>query len=321
VIFGLILYLYPAINAVCDISRKNKLGYQALFMINSKTFLFSARGNLKAFDTGFSEHYTSKKDTQEEFQEQIDQLRVLQSKLYAQAHHGVLIILQAMDAAGKDGVIKHVMSGVNPQGCQVKSFKVPSAEELAHDFMWRCLKALPERGHIGIFNRSYYEEVLITRIHPDLIARQNLPFYHKKLHEDEKFWKQRYEDIVNIEKYLTNNGYTILKFFLNVSSEEQKNRFFSRIENAGKNWKFEMGDVSERQHWSKYQQAYQLMLQKTNHKKAPWYVIPADKKWYMRLVISKIIVEKLTSLNLAYPELGKHHLDDITHARNILLSE
>ncbi len=290
-------------------------------MVNTESFLFSVKGNIQAFDSAFSEHYTSKKDTQEEFQEQIDRLRLLQSKLYAQAQHGVLIILQAMDAAGKDGVIKHVMSGVNPQGCQVKSFKAPSAEELTHDFMWRCLKALPERGNIGIFNRSYYEEVLITRIHPDLLAKQNLPFYNKKIHENEKFWKQRYDDIVNIEKYLANNGYTILKFFLNVSFEEQKSRFLSRIENTSKNWKFEMGDVSERQHWRKYQQAYQLMLENTSHKQAPWYVIPADKKWYMRLVISKIIVEKLTSLKLAYPVLGKLHKEEIATARNILLNE
>ncbi|TVQ13559.1 MAG: polyphosphate kinase 2 family protein [Bacteroidetes bacterium] len=290
-------------------------------MVNSNDFLFQTKGKIRAFDTAFSENYESKKDTQEEFEQQIGQLRLLQSKLYAQSRQGVLIILQAMDAAGKDGVIKHVMSGVNPQGCKVVSFKAPSAEELAHDYMWRCMKAMPERGHIGIFNRSYYEEVLIARIHPQLLQRQNLPFYHSKLHTDEKFWSQRYADIVNIEKYYINNGYMILKFFLNVSKDEQKKRFLSRIDNASKNWKFEMGDVSERQYWDPYQQAYQLMLENTNHKMAPWYVIPADKKWYMRLVISRIIVEKLKSLQLEFPQVSKKHLEEIEHARVILEKE
>lgn len=290
-------------------------------MMDTKNFLFRQKGKINEFATDYSEHYTSKKDTQLEFQEKIDRLRELQSMLYAQAKHGILIILQAMDAAGKDGVIKHVMSGVNPQGCQVTSFKAPSKEELAHDFMWRCMKAMPERGNIGIFNRSYYEEVLIARIHPNLLVNQKLPFYNRKLHEDEKFWKTRYNDIVNIEKYYMNNGYTIVKFFLNVSSQEQKRRFLSRIDNTTKNWKFEMDDVTERQHWDKYQKAYQVMLENTDHAGAPWYVIPADKKWYMRLVISKIIVEKLESLNLAYPTVNKHHLEDILKARAILLNE
>jgi PPK2 family polyphosphate:nucleotide phosphotransferase len=290
-------------------------------MMDTKNFLFRQKGKINEFATDYSEHYSSKKDTQTEFQEQIDRLRELQSMLYAQAKHGILIILQAMDAAGKDGVIKHVMSGVNPQGCQVTSFKAPSKEELAHDFMWRCMKAMPERGNIGIFNRSYYEEVLIARIHPNLLVNQKLPFYNRKLHEDEKFWKTRYNDIVNIEKYYINNGYTIVKFFLNVSPQEQKRRFLSRIDNTSKNWKFEMGDVTERQHWDKYQKAYQLMLENTDHTEAPWYIIPADKKWYMRLVISKIIVEKLESLKLAYPTVNKHHLEDIIKARSILINE
>ncbi len=289
--------------------------------MNNNDFLFQTKGKIRAFDTAFSEAFESKKDTQELFEEQISQLRLLQSKLYAQGKNGVLIILQAMDAAGKDGVVKHVMSGVNPQGCKVVSFKAPSAEELAHDFMWRCMKAMPERGHIGIFNRSYYEEVLIARIHPHLLLKQNLPFYHSKLHQDEPFWKQRYNDIVNIEKYYINNGYTIVKLFLNVSKEEQKRRFLSRIENSYKNWKFEMGDVSERQYWDQYQQAYQLMLENTDHKMAPWYVIPADKKWYMRLAVSRIVVEKLQSLELSYPRVSKKHREDIEHARTILERE
>lgn len=290
-------------------------------MTDTDNFLFHLRGKLNDFDTGFSEHYKSKKDTQEEFQKQIDRLRQLQGMLYAQASHGVLIILQAMDAAGKDGVVKHVMSGVNPQGCTVVSFKAPTAKELAHDYMWRCLKEMPERGHIGIFNRSYYEEVLIARIHPHLLQKQNLPFYKPCLHKDEKFWKQRFQDIVNIEKYYVNNGYTIIKFFLNVSSAEQKRRFLSRIENEQKNWKFEMDDNAERQHWDKYQDAYQVMLENTDHKAAPWYVIPADKKWYMRLVVSKIIVEKLESLNLSFPSVSRKHKEDIRNAKEILEKE
>lgn len=290
-------------------------------MMPTKNFLFHQKGELDEFDPGFCEHYTCKKDTQEEFQKQIERLRQLQSMLYAGASHGVLIILQSMDAAGKDGVVKHVMSGVNPQGCQVKSFKPPSPEELAHDFMWRCFKAMPERGNIGIFNRSYYEEVLIARIHPRLIARQNLPFFHNKLHKDKQFWQNRYDDIVNIEKYFVNNGYTLIKFFLNVSHQEQKKRFLSRIDNAYKNWKFTMSDVTERQYWDQYRQAYQQMLTQTTHKAAPWYVIPADHKWYMRLVISKIIVEKLENLGLAYPQVNKSHLEDIEKARWMLENE
>lgn len=290
-------------------------------MILTNDFLFRSKGKIEDFSTDFSEHFTSKKDSQDEFQEQIERLRLLQAKLFAQGKHGILIILQAMDAAGKDGVIKHVMSGVNPQGCQVKSFKAPSEEELAHDFMWRCFKAMPERGNIGIFNRSYYEEVLIARIHPEMLMKQNLPFYHKELHDDEDFWNQRYEDIVNIEKYFAHNGYTIIKFFLNVSSQEQKKRFISRIEKSSKNWKFAMGDINERQHWDQYQKAYQIMLEKTDHDLAPWYVIPADKKWYMRLAISRIVVEKLDSLNLEYPQVSKKRQEEIAKAKKILENE
>lgn len=290
-------------------------------MIETKKFLYKSGNGFSEFSPSFTEHYTSKKDTQEEFQDQITTLRNLQSMLYAQGKHGILIILQAMDAGGKDGVIKHVMSGVNPQGCQVKSFKAPSSEELAHDFMWRCFKAMPERGNIGIFNRSYYEEVLIAKIHPRLLANQNLPFYHSKLHKDPGFWKTRYQDIVNIEKYFVHNGYMILKFFLNISHEEQKERFLSRIENEAKNWKFLMSDVDERQHWHEYQQAYSDMLENTSHELAPWYVIPADRKWYMRLVISKIIVDKLQGLNLSYPKVNEKHMQDIIKAREILKNE
>lgn len=290
-------------------------------MQDTSNFLYSKERGLENYSTNFSEHYTSKKDTQEEFQEQIDKLRSLQSKLFAQAKYGVLVILQAMDAAGKDGVVKHVMSGVNPQGCQVTSFQAPSDEELAHDYMWRCMKNVPERGHIGIFNRSYYEEVLIARVHPELLAKQNLPFYHEKLHLDQEFWNNRYNDMVNFEKYLMHNGYLVLKFFLNVSREEQKRRFLSRIENENKNWKFTMSDIKDRYYWDEFQTAYKELLRKTTHPNAGWYVIPADKKWYMRLVISKIIVEKLQKLNLRYPEVNGEHKKDILKGREVLMNE
>jgi PPK2 family polyphosphate:nucleotide phosphotransferase len=287
----------------------------------SRYFLYSGKRDLSDYETNFTEQYTSKSDTQEEFQNEITKLRKLQSKLYAQGKYGVLVILQAMDAAGKDVVIKHVMSGVNPQACKVSSFQAPSDEELSHDFMWRCMKKLPSRGHIGIFNRSYYEEVLIAKVHPELLAKQNLPFYHEKLHLDQEFWDNRYKDMVNIEKYLMHNGYLIIKFFLNVSREEQKNRFLSRIDNEIKNWKFTMSDIKDRYYWDEFQEAYQELLRKTTHPNAGWYVIPADNKWYMRLVISKIIVEKLQKLNLRYPEVNGKHKEDIIKGREVLMNE
>lgn len=290
-------------------------------MNNFQDFIYNPQQSLNAYCTDCSGDYASKKDSQDEFDAQIMRLRELQSMLYADGSNGVLIILQAMDAAGKDGVIKHVMSGVNPQGCQVKSFKVPSSEELAHDFMWRCMRALPERGNIGIFNRSYYEEVLIVKVHPQLLAKQNLPGYHPDLHKNLSFWQTRYADIANIEKYLANNGYQILKFFLHLSKDEQKKRFLSRMDNAHKNWKFTTNDVSERQHWDDYQKAYEQMLKHTSTAHAPWYVIPADKKWFMRLAISKIIVNALEQLNLSYPDVSAQHKEDIATARVALQNE
>ncbi len=285
------------------------------------TFRYDSGKALVNYDTDFTGKYNSKSDSTPDFEAGIKRLRELQSMLYARGRHGVLIILQAMDAAGKDGVIKHVMAGVNPQGCQVKSFKAPSEEELAHDFMWRCFKALPERGNIGIFNRSYYEEVLIVKVHPDILKKQNLPYFehHQKAGND--FWTDRYNDINNFEKYFTNNGFRIIKFFLNVSKEEQKKRFLSRIDKSSKNWKFTMSDVSERQHWDKYSAAYEQMLMHTNSEHAPWYVIPADKKWFMRNAVCQILVEHLESLNLSYPKVSQAHLDTIAKARVMLEEE
>jgi PPK2 family polyphosphate:nucleotide phosphotransferase len=244
----------------------------------------------------------------------IEAMAELQNKLYAQDKWNVLIIFQAMDAAGKDSAIKHVMSGINPQGCQVFSFKAPTTEELDHDFMWRCMKRLPERGRIGIFNRSYYEEALIVRVHQEILLKQKLP---EKL-VTKHIWDERFQDIRNIEKYLSRNGTVIIKFFLHVSKEEQKKRFLERIDNPDKNWKFEFGDVSEREHWNDYMKAYEDMIRNTATKEAPWYVVPADNKWFTRLVVASAVIDTLASLNLKYPEVGEEQLKEITDAKKIL---
>jgi PPK2 family polyphosphate:nucleotide phosphotransferase len=227
----------------------------------------------------------------------IDVLTELQDKLYAQDRWSVLLIFQAMDAAGKDGAIKHVMSGVNPQGCQVSSFKGPSAEELDHDYLWRCLKHLPERGRIGIFNRSYYEEVLVVRVHPDMLRKQKIP--QKLLTND--VWKDRYKDIRNFERYLARNGTVIRKFFLHVSRNEQRKRFLERIDNSDKNWKLSVADANERGYWNDYMEAYEEMIQNTSSPYAPWIVVPADNKWFTRLVVAATVIDTLASLDLHYP--------------------
>jgi PPK2 family polyphosphate:nucleotide phosphotransferase len=241
----------------------------------------------------------------------------LQDRLYAQDRWSVLLIFQAMDAAGKDGAIKHVMSGVNPQGCQVASFKVPSAEELDHDYLWRCQKHLPERGRIGIFNRSYYEEVLVVRVHPELLAKQKLPprLIGKKVFE------HRYQDIRAFERYLGRNGTLIRKFFLHVSRKEQKRRFLDRLENPAKNWKFSGGDAAERAHWKHYMQAYEDLIRATATEEAPWFVVPADNKWYTRIVVAAAVVDALASLDLEYPKVGKDKRAELEQARQMLLAE
>lgn len=247
----------------------------------------------------------------------IEEMAALQNVLYAQNIYAVLIIFQAMDAAGKDSTIKHVMSGVNPQGCQVFSFKAPSAEELDHDYLWRTMKAVPERGRIGIFNRSYYEEVLITRVHPEILAKQQLPPHRTA----KKIWQQRFEHINSYEKYLADNGVVVLKFFLNVSKAEQKERFLERLNNPEKNWKFSMQDVQERHYWEDYQNAYEDMFNHTSSEWAPWYVIPADRKWFMRMVVSDVICAKLRSLDLHYPQLSPEALEQLAAAKQQLLAE
>ncbi len=240
----------------------------------------------------------------------------LQDKLYAQDKWAVLLIFQAMDAAGKDSAIKHVMSGINPQGCQVYSFKAPSSEELDHDFMWRCLKNLPERGRIGIFNRSYYEETLVVRVHQGILHNQKIPDKFKSKY----IWNERFEDIRNFEKYLNRNGILVCKFFLNVSKKEQKKRFLERIDNPDKNWKFAMGDIKEREHWNDYMNAYEDMIKNTATKDSPWYVVPADNKWFTRIVVSSAVISALNSLELKYPDVTETQINELAEAKKILSS-
>jgi len=247
----------------------------------------------------------------------VQALAGFQDKLYAQDKWAVLLIFQAMDAAGKDGVIKHVMSGVNPQGCDVHSFKSPSAEELDHDYLWRCMKVLPRRGHIGIFNRSYYEETLVVRVHPEFLDQQKLP----PALITKKIWEHRFEDIRNFEQYLSRNGVVVRKFFLHVSKKEQKRRFLERIENPDKNWKFSASDAAERGHWDEYMAAYEDMIRNTATKESPWYVVPADNKWFTRIIVSAAVIETLASLDLKYPTVGKDKLKELAAAKAALLKK
>jgi PPK2 family polyphosphate:nucleotide phosphotransferase len=246
----------------------------------------------------------------------VDHLADLQQKLYAQDRWGVLLVFQAMDAAGKDGTIKHVMSGINPQGCQVHSFKSPSAEELDHDFLWRTNCRLPERGRIGIFNRSYYEEVLVVRVHRAFLDKQKLP---PKLVTKE-IWDERYEDINAYERYLSRNGFVIRKFFLNVSRGEQKKRFLERLENPSKNWKFSLADADERGFWNDYMDAYDAMIRATSTRHAPWYVVPADNKWFTRLVVAAAVIDALEGLDLAFPKVDAAKLRELAAAKKALLA-
>jgi PPK2 family polyphosphate:nucleotide phosphotransferase len=269
---------------------------------------------LKDYDPASTGHFHSKEHAQELLDKGINDMRELQDKLYANHQWAILIILQGIDAAGKDGLIKHVMSGVNPQGCEVHSFKQPSNEELNHDYMWRANRRLPERGHIGIFNRSYYEEVLVVRVHPDLLKDERMP--------DEvmgkNIWQERFEDISNAERYLTRNGVVIRKFFLNLSKREQKRRFLQRLDNPEKNWKFSAADIRERKYWDDYMNAYEEMIAATSKKHAPWYVVPADNKWYTRLVVAAAIVDTLQELNLSYPKLSPKERKELLAARTEL---
>lgn len=275
-----------------------------------------AEHTVSEFDTHFTGDLT-KQEAGALLAEDIEKLSALQGKLYAQDRYSVLVIFQAMDAAGKDGTIKHVMSGINPQGCQVYSFKQPSAEELDHDYLWRINRCLPERGRIGIFNRSQYEDVLIAKVHPEIILSNKLPGITSLEDVTPKFWKKRYRQINDYERYLTENGTIVIKFFLNVSKDEQKRRFLARLEDEAKNWKFSTSDLKERSYWDDYMKAYSDMLTHTSTEDAPWYVIPADNKWFMRYAVGRILCERMGELDLHYPEMSveaRHKIDDFKKA-------
>lgn len=268
--------------------------------------------------TNFTGDYTDKDAAVKDLQANIQRMRELQDVLYAQDVYSLLIIFQAMDAAGKDGAIEHVMSGVNPQGVSVVSFKQPSAEERDHDYLWRHQKALPERGRIGIFNRSHYEEVLVVRVHPVIVQGSQLPAEFKN---DKDIWKKRYRHIRDWETHLSENGTHILKFFLNVSKEEQKKRFLARIAEPEKNWKFSAADVKERDYWDDYMNAYTEAISATSTENAPWYIVPADKKWFTRLAVSEVIVNKLESMDLHYPRVTDDQRTALNEARTALENE
>jgi PPK2 family polyphosphate:nucleotide phosphotransferase len=256
---------------------------------------------LKQHHPGDTGHITSKDEAADLLARGLESLRDQQEKLYAQSTWAVLLIIQAMDAAGKDSIIEHVMSGVNPQGCQISSFKAPSAEELSHDYLWRTAVRLPQRGHIGVFNRSYYEEVLVVRVHPEILAAQRLP----PPVVSKRIWDERFQDIVCFERHLARNGVAILKFFLHVSKEEQRRRFLQRIDTPSKNWKFSAGDVRERAHWRDYMSAYQDAIRNTATPAAPWFVVPADHKWFTRLVVAEAIVDTMKRLDLHFPTIDR----------------
>ena len=270
--------------------------------------------DLKDYDPAFTSGYKNKEDAQAKLAAGVERMAKLQDALYASRRFALLIIFQAMDTAGKDSAIKHVMSGVNPQGVQVTSFKQPSEEELQHDYLWRAVKALPARGYIGIFNRSYYEEVLVARVHKEILAAEGAQ--PEKKHK--KLWKERYEDMNNLELHLARNGTEVLKFFLNLSYEEQRDRLLARLEDPGKNWKFSPADIRERKFWKNYRRAYEEMINATSTDHAPWYVVPADHKWFTRAVVADVIVAKLQSLKLGYPVLRAEQKAQLKEARRLL---
>jgi len=272
---------------------------------------------IKNTDPGNTNGFKSKENAKEMLQNGVELLREQQEKLYAQNQWAVLLIFQAMDAAGKDGTIKHVLSGVNPQGCEVFSFKSPTSTDLNHDYLWRCMQCLPERGRIGIFNRSYYEETLAVRVHPEFLAKQKIP----KQQITKKIWEERFEDINAFERYLFRNGILVRKFFLNLSKEEQRRRFLSRLKESEKHWKFSSADIKERGYWDEYQHAYEETIRNTSTKHSPWYVVPADNKWFTRVVVAAAVVEAMQSLSLDFPTVDDAMLKDLKSAQKTLLAE
>ncbi|MBA2727227.1 MAG: polyphosphate kinase 2 family protein [Parachlamydiaceae bacterium] len=286
--------------------------------INTKDFCVAPgdKVKLKKWATHVKPFYKSKNEYENLLQEKVNELSTKQKLLYASNHYALLVIFQGMDAAGKDSIIQHVMSGVNPQGCEVFSFKAPSEAELKHDFLWRATCRLPERGRIGIFNRSYYEEVLIVRVHPEFLIRQGLP---EELRNDKRIWEKRFESIVDLENHLYNNGTRVIKFYLHLSKEEQQKRFLRRIEVPDKNWKFSLTDIHERQYWDEYMHAYEDCLKATSTQQAPWYIVPADDKPNARLIVSQIILEAFSELKMAYPKVDAARRQELQTIREELL--
>ena len=303
--------LDPKEKITIDINKREKAEFRLKKIMVTPGRKISLK---KDFDPAFTAGYDNRAGAADTVSANIARLSVLQEKLYAQNEYAVLIILQAMDAAGKDGAIRHVMSGVNPQGCRVSSFKAPSAEDLNHDYLWRAAKALPERGMIGIFNRSYYEEMLVVRVHPEILANQRIP----SAVADGNVWKQRFREVNHFEEHLFRNGILPVKIFLNVSKEEQRKRFLARIDDADKNWKFSMCDVKERAHWDEYQAAFEEVLNYTSTEIAPWFVIPADHKWFTRLAISEVVCRKLEWLKLKFPAVTAERRAELLQIRETL---
>lgn len=285
--------------------------------IHSKEFLVPAGKKVKLTEwpTKVKPFYTSKKEYQKFLQDNVEKLSALQELHYASNHYALLLIFQGMDSAGKDGTIRHVLSGINPQGCEVSGFKQPSATELQHDFLWRTTCRLPERGRIGVFNRSYYEEVLVVRVHPEILIGQGL---EEEFQQDKNFWKNRYQSIVNLEEHLYNNNTQIIKFFLHLSKEEQRKRFLKRIENPDKNWKFNLSDIHERGYWLDYMQAYEECFTATSTQKNPWYIVPADDKENARLIVSQIFLDRFTELKMAYPKVDAARRQELKEIRKQL---
>jgi PPK2 family polyphosphate:nucleotide phosphotransferase len=289
-------------------------------IINKFKITEGEKFSIKDFDTAYSADF-KKEDSEDILSGLIKEISALQSAMYADDRYSLLILFQAMDAAGKDGAIAHTMSGLNPQGCEVYSFKQPSTEELDHDFLWRHYKALPEYGRIGVHNRSHYENVLVTKVHPELLLKEHLPCIKSVKDVDKEFWDNRYESIRSFEKHLTCNGTIIIKFFLNVSKDEQKERFLKRIDDPDKNWKFSAADIYERKFWDDYMDAYEKAIKETATNDCPWYILPADKKWFTRIAISTIILDTLKGLNLTYPILPKEEKEKLEEAKKTLIAD
>ena len=288
--------------------------------MNRKDFLVPAGKQIKLadYDADFTGNYPDKEAGLADLEKSRAQIINLQEMMYAQSVYSLLIIFQAMDAAGKDSTVKHIFTGINPQGVQTAAFKPPTEEELDHDFLWRASKLLPERGKIGIFSRSYYEEVLVVRVHPEILQAAPLP---EKIKNDKKIWEKRLSDIRNFETYLANNGVLTLKFFINISKDEQKKQFMERIEDPSKHWKFSFGDLSDRQHWDDYMRAYEAAFAATSTDVAPWYIVPGNKRWFTRATIARIIADKLESLDLKFPEVSEKQKQQIAEARKMLANE